>query len=107
MSDVGNSLQAMGAEQYLLAFVFLASYALAIGGFIGERGRRVAACAALLAAIIFAMLTDPWEQGVMLVTFALVGMGLFTGAAWGLWAVLTRGEARASNDLLSPPGGSR
>lgn len=105
MSDVGNSLQAMRAEQYLLAFVFLASYAMALGGFVGERGRRVAACAAFLSAVLFAMLTDPWEQGVMLVAFALVGMGLFAGAAWTLWAVLNRRESRLSIDLLSPPGG--
>jgi drug/metabolite transporter (DMT)-like permease len=86
MVDVANNLETMGPEQYVLAFVFIGSYAFALGEFVGARGRCVAIAAALLAAIGFSVLSDPWEEGVILVAFALVGMGLFAGAAWALWA---------------------
>ena len=88
MNEVSNSLHAMGVAQYLLAFLFLASYALALSEFCGVRGRCYAVLAAFTAAIAFAGLTDPWIDGVMVVAFALVAMGLFSGTAWGLWALL-------------------
>jgi hypothetical protein len=90
IDDVAGKLEAMKPEQYVLAFVFLGSYAFALGEFIGARGRRIAIATALGAAAAFAGLTDPWELGVMVVAFALVGMGLFAGAVWLLWLLASR-----------------
>ncbi len=87
IDGVSENLEQMKPEQYVLAFVFLGSYAFALGEFIGTRGRWIAAGTALGAAGAFAWLTEPWELGVMVVAFALVGMGLFAGAAWLLWRV--------------------
>jgi hypothetical protein len=86
MSAVGNSLQAMGVEQYLLAFLFLVSYTLALSDFIGVRGRHYAVISALTAAIAFAARTDPWMHGVLVVVVAMVSIGVFAGIVWGLWA---------------------
>ncbi|WP_325479312.1 hypothetical protein [Piscinibacter sp.] len=89
MVDFTHNLETMGAEQYVLAFVFLGSYALALGGFVGMRGRLVAAAVALASAAGFAGFSSPWEDGVMVAAMALIGMGLFTAAVWALWAVAT------------------
>jgi hypothetical protein len=83
-----SSLHGMGPSQYLLAFFFLASYAYALGGFLGERGRRGAAAGAAAAALGFALLTDPWEHGVLVVAVAVIAMGAFGAGAWLLWALL-------------------
>lgn len=90
IDDVAGKLEAMKPEQYVLAFVFLGSYAFALGEFIGPRGRRMAVATALGAAAAFVGLTDPWELGVMVVAFALVGMGLFSGAVWLMWQLASR-----------------
>jgi hypothetical protein len=87
MRDVTQILEAMGPEQCLLAFVFLGSYAFAMGELVEARGRRVAVASALGAALAFIVLSDPWEEGVMLVALAFVGMGVFTGAVWFVWRV--------------------
>ena len=85
MRDVTQILEAMGPEQCLLAFVFLGSYALAMGELVEARGRRIAVATALAAALCFVALSDPWEEGVMLVALAFVGMGLFSAAVWFVW----------------------
>ena len=89
MVDFTHNLETMGAEQYVLAFVFLGSYALALGGFVGRRGRLVAAAVALASAVGFAAFSSRWEDGVMVAVLALIGMGLFAAAVWALWAVAT------------------
>lgn len=81
-------MQSLGVEQYLLAFLFLASYALALGHFRTARGRLYSCACTLAAACAFAAITDPWEHGVLLVALALVGMGAFAGAVWATWALL-------------------
>lgn len=86
MRQVVEILRAMGPEQLFLALVFLAGYALALGQFATPRGRVIAAATAVVAAIVFASFSRPWEAGVMLVGFASVGMALFAGVAWILWA---------------------
>ena len=87
MRDVTQILEAMGTEQCLLGFVFLGSYAFAMGELVEARGRRIAVATALAAALCFVALSDPWEEGVMLVALAFVGMGLFSAAAWFVWHV--------------------
>lgn len=78
----------MGVEQYLMAFLFLSSYSLALSHFTEARWRVYASAGAATAAIAFAALTNPWEHGVLVVAFTLIGLGLFAAAAWALWAVL-------------------
>lgn len=84
MREVVEIGRAMGSEQLLLALVYLAGYALALGRFASARGRRIAATMAIAAAAGFAVLSNPWEAGVVWLGFASVGMGLFTAAAWAL-----------------------
>ena len=102
IEDVAGKLEAMKPEQYVLAFVFLGSYAFALGEFIGPRGRRIAVATALVAAAAFAGLTDPWELGVMVVAFALVGMGLFSGAVWLLWKLADRWPVDIETQMTAP-----
>jgi hypothetical protein len=84
----------MNAVQYVLAFVFFASYAYALGEFVGTRGRWVALAAALASGGGFAALTDPWEEGVVLVALALAAMGVFVAVVWTLWALAAWRDAR-------------
>jgi hypothetical protein len=102
IEDVAGKLEAMKPEQYVLAFVFLGSYAFALGEFIGPRGRRIAVATAFAAAAAFAGLTDPWELGVMAVAFALVGMGLFSGAVWLLWKLASRWPVDIEAQMTAP-----
>jgi len=97
MTAVGNTLQALGVEQYLLAFLFLVSYTFALSDFIGVRGRHYAVMGAITAAIAFAARTDPWTHGVLVVVVAMVAIGAFAGIVWGLWAAFgwPQGEAGA------------
>ena len=84
MGDLGTTLNHMGFVQLVFAFAFLTSYALAIGGMFGALGRRRAAMGAFAAAVGFAGMTTPWVNGVLLVVFAIGGVGLFIALAWGL-----------------------
>jgi len=82
----------MGFVQLVLAFAFLTSYALAIGGMFGALGRCRAALAALATAVAFAAMTRPWVNGALLVVFAIAGVGLFITLVWALSLVF--GAAR-------------
>lgn len=99
MRQVVEILRAMGPEQLFLALVFLTGYALSLGQFATPRGRVIAATSAAVAAIVFAGFSSPWEAGVMLVGFASVGMALFAGTAWILWAAT---ETRAAPIASQP-----
>jgi hypothetical protein len=93
ISDVSRTLDAMNPPQYVLAYVFLGGYAFSLGEFIGPRARRMAVAVTVAAALAFAALCDPWEYGVMVVAFALAGMGLFVAAAWTLWTLTSWRDA--------------
>jgi hypothetical protein len=87
MSVIGElrlSLDAIGYEQQAFLFGFLASYPLAIGGLLGERGKRFARYTAAVSMIGFALMTDPWFHGVLLVVMVVAAMGLFIAAVYGL-----------------------
>jgi hypothetical protein len=84
MGDLSITLNDMGFVQLVLAFAFLTSYTLAIGGMFGARGRRRAALAALVAAVAFAAMTKPWVNGALLVVCAIAGVGLFITLVWAL-----------------------
>lgn len=103
ISNVASNLEAMSPERYVLAFVFICSYAYAISEFIGERGRRIAVLAAAASAIAFALLSDPWEHGVMVVTLALIGMGLFTAIAWSMWTLASWRAAQVAAQEAAQP----
>ena len=93
MNDIGSSLDAMDVEQYLFAFVFLMSYSIALSRWAGPRARGSALAAALAAAGGFAAITDPWEQGVLVMAGAVVAVGAMSAAAWLLCAVAERRHA--------------
>lgn len=95
ISEVNNTLQAMGLVQYLLVLLFLISYPLALTEFAGPRGRLYAAVAALAAAVAFVAFTNPWEHGVLLVAVAVLSVGFYAAAVWLLHAVLARLEMPA------------
>lgn len=103
MSDLNTSLHAMQFEQLLLAFAFLISYPLSLSHYVGVRGRIVAVLASLVAAVGFASMTTPWLHGVMLLVFAILGMGVFIAAVWGLSAVLgvVRIDAQPGDEALA------
>ncbi|MEO5845811.1 MAG: hypothetical protein ABIQ33_13325 [Caldimonas sp.] len=84
MREVVEIARTMGPEQLVLALVFLASYALALGEFATARGRVWSMGTGIVAAAGFAAFSRPWEGGVVLVGFASVGMALFTAAVWAL-----------------------
>jgi hypothetical protein len=112
IDGVADNLEQLKPEQYVLAFVFLGSYAFALGEFIGPRGRRFAAGVAFAAAVGFAGFFESWELGVMIVALALVGMGAFAGLAWLLWRVGGRAESETQmmtetvleEEVVSSPG---
>ena len=82
MREVAGVLRSMGPEQLLMALIFLAGYALALGEFATPRGRAIAGGTALAAAIVFAALSTPWAGGIVLLGFGALGMGLFSAAVW-------------------------
>ena len=87
MNELSKTLQQLTLAQYLLALVFLLGYGTALGAMFGRTGRLRALLLALMAAAGFAALTQPWEQGVLLVMCAIGGIGLFIGIAWAFSAV--------------------
>ncbi len=93
LGHVFDTLAAMTLLQLLLAFTGCMGYALAQGGLLALRGRQLAGAAAAAAAAAFTMLASDWMAGVMLVAFAVAGLGLFVAAAWLLSrSVLASGD---------------
>jgi len=103
MREVVEVVRTMGPEQLLLALIFLSGYSLALGEFATARGRRIAAAAAVCAAVGFAVMSNPWEGGVVLVGFVSVGLAVFSATVWMLWRattprlVLVRAQGPAEN----------
>jgi hypothetical protein len=84
MGDIAVSLNKLSLVQMVLAWTFVACYALALGGMLEARGARRAGVTAVLAAVLFCALGDNWVHGALLVMFAVAGMGLFVATAWAL-----------------------
>lgn len=82
MTELGNSLERMSFMQLLLLFGFVTCYVLSLGGMFGATLRLRAAGLALVLAIAFAALTDPWVHGALLVIFVVAGLGLFVMLSW-------------------------
>ena len=102
ISELTRSLYAIGLEQYVFAFAFLTGYMLALGRWFGARGRLRAALVALLAAVGFCAMTDPWIHGAMLVLLAVAGLGVFIGSAWALSRMLAVGGGYAVGPSIDP-----
>jgi hypothetical protein len=105
MDAVTESLATMGTGQVLLAIVFLASYALALGGFVGARARMFAVATAICSAGSFAACSRSWEAGLVLIAFVPLGMGLLAAAAWALWQVATWHAQPTSRHQPAPAEG--
>lgn len=98
LGHVFDTLAAMSLLQLLLAFTGCMAYALAQGGMLARRGRQLAGAVAVAAAAAFTMLASDWMAGVMLVAFAVAGLGLFVAAAWLLSrSVLAAGQSADIN----------
>jgi hypothetical protein len=109
MDDILLTLNNLSLVQMVLAWLFVASYALALGGMLGSKGSLRAGCVAALAAVLFSALSVDWVHGALLVLFAIGGMGLFVALSWALTfsfgRLLSRDEPRADDAaaLTSPP----
>jgi hypothetical protein len=101
MEDITASLNKLSLLQMVLAWTFVACYALALGGLLEARGASRAAGVAVVAAVAFCVLGDNWVHGALLVMFAVAGMGVFVATAWALaslvaWALRQRMEKPAA-----------
>lgn len=96
MSELHHSLETMGVLQYFFAVAFLICYALAIGDFLGPGARTGVLATAAGSASAFAFFTEPWVHGVLLIAFAVVGIGLFIGVTWLLKALFASAVGEVS-----------
>jgi hypothetical protein len=87
-AELHTSLKSMGFFQLLLAIVFLACYSVACSTLFESRGRARAGGVALLAAVAFTALTQPWVHGALMVAGAVAGLGLFSAIGWILSSAL-------------------
>lgn len=95
-SELGSTLRSFDFVELLLAFLFLISYAVALGDLFGSLGRRRAAGVALIAAVSFVALIDPWMHGVLLAAAAVAGIGLFIVAVWAVSLLAERIALRSA-----------
>ena len=92
-SELHLTLRSMGFMQLLIAIVFLAAYSVACSTLFASRGRTRAAAVALLTAVAFTALTQPWVHGALMVAGAIAGLGLFSAIGWILSAVFHQPRA--------------
>lgn len=95
LDDVFASLRAMSLVQLLLAFVACTGYALAQGGLVSAKARRIAWGFTALAAIGFAFESAQWMYAAMLVSFGVAGLGVFVACTWLLSRALGFSKPRA------------
>lgn len=84
MDGILLTLKNVGLAQMVLAWLFVACYALAVGGMLGARGTWRAGVMAICAGVAFSVLSHNWVHGVLLVLFAVAGMALFVILTWAL-----------------------
>jgi hypothetical protein len=108
-SELHLTLRSMGFVQLLIAIVFLAAYSVACSTLFASRGRGRAAAVALLTAMAFTALTQPWVHGALMVAGAVAGLGLFSALGWILSTALRQPQTGtavadevASEDALAP-----
>lgn len=98
MDGILVTLNHLGFAQMVLAWLFVACYAMALGGMLGATGSLRAGLLAAVAAVVFSALSDDWVHGALLVLFAIAGMALFVAVSWMLthgiaWALHNREQA--------------
>lgn len=84
MDDIVLTLNSLSFAQMGLAWLFVACYALALGGMLGPRSSLRAGLFAAVAAVVFSALSANWVHGALLMFFAIAGMGLFVATSWVL-----------------------
>jgi hypothetical protein len=84
MDGILITLKNLSFAQMVCAWLFVACYALALGGMLSAKGSLRAGGVALIAAALFSAFSDDWVHGALLVLFAVAGMGLFVAASWAL-----------------------
>jgi hypothetical protein len=100
MDGILVTLKNLSFAQMVLAWLFVACYALALGGMLSTKGRLRAIGAAVISSVSFAALSDDWVHGALLMFFAVGGMALFVITSWVLtytsaW-LLQHGERAAT-----------
>ena len=93
MTELGDSLERMTFMQLLL--LFGVRHQLCAGARRHARAcalRQRAALLALLLAVAFTALTDPWVHGALLMVFVIAGLGLFVMLSWLLARLLAPRE---------------
>jgi uncharacterized membrane protein len=103
IGDVARNLEILTPEQYVLAYVFLCSYALALGRLLERRGRLACAGIAAVAAVAFVARSAAWEPGVVAVAIALVGLGAVGASAWVFWTLANWHRPVHANALAPIP----
>jgi hypothetical protein len=101
LDEVLGSLRAMSQLQLLLAFVACSGYALAQGGLIGRKGRRIAWGLTLLSVVGFAFESSEWMHAAMLAAFGIAGLGLFVAIAWLMSRLLGFSRPLAVADAIA------
>jgi hypothetical protein len=86
--DLQLTLLHMGFTQLGLAFAILTCYAIALSGMIDLRVRAWSVAVGAAAAVAFAVVTTPWEHGVMLLAFGVGALGLFALLVWSISGML-------------------
>ena len=99
MDGILVTLKNLSFAQMVLAWLFVACYALALGGMLSAKGRLRSVGVSVLSGVAFAALSDDWVHGALLMLFAIGGMALFVITSWVLtytsaW-LLRRGERAA------------
>jgi hypothetical protein len=84
MDGILVTLKNLSFAQMVLAWLFVACYALALGGMLSTQGRLRAIGAAVISSVSFAALSDDWVHGALLMLFAVGGMALFVITSWVL-----------------------
>ena len=107
MNELGNSLERMSFVQLLLLFAFVTSYVLALGGLLGTPARRRTAVLALVLAVAFSALTDPWVHGALLMAFVVAALGLFVMLSWLLARLFGPRVALQTDAAASEPATSQ
>lgn len=107
LQSVFGSLQSMTSAQLLFGFVTCMCYAGLQGSLLIGRIRWTAASIGLSTAFGFVVAGPNWVYSVMLLAFAVAGLGLFAGVVWLLGSVLGfDGESppRVLDSALAEPG---
>jgi hypothetical protein len=113
MEDILATLRNLSFTQMIFAWLFVGCYALALGGMLGTSGSLRAGLAAAAAGVLFAVFSEQWVHGALLVLFAIAGMGFFLAAAWLLaassaWLVARRMQQPEPRQVpIAAPAASR